>query len=69
MRDGKQYIGMPRYPSDQQQYDYRCEDCGTVVPSFQGLYWFSERQEKNGSEVDIPYCPKCHSTNLNVNRS
>lgn len=50
---------MPRYPDDEPEYTFRCENCEAVIPSFQGLYWISDRRERNGNVVDLPRCPEC----------
>jgi uncharacterized C2H2 Zn-finger protein len=50
---------MPRYPEDEIGYTFRCDNCDTVIPPFQGLYWISDRRERDGEVIDLPRCPEC----------
>lgn len=59
---------MPRYPEREERYDYRCEECGEELPPFQGLYWFTRKQDRDGETTEIPYCPECGSEAIRAHR-
>lgn len=59
---------MPRYPDDEPEYTFRCDNCGAVIPAFQGLYWISDRGKRNGNVVDLPRCPECDSHEIRAVR-
>lgn len=60
---------MTLYPDGPKRYHYVCQDCGTEIPTYQGLFWFSDERESEDGVVDVPYCPECHSTEIERERS
>lgn len=59
---------MPRYPEDERQYTYQCDNCGTVIPPFHGLYWISDRTQRGRETIDLPHCPACGSHEIRAIR-
>jgi predicted RNA-binding Zn-ribbon protein involved in translation (DUF1610 family) len=59
---------MTRYPDRERRYIYSCESCGTEIPAFQGVFWFTRERERGDGTVDVPYCPDCGAEAIQVDR-
>lgn len=60
---------MTRYPDQEEGYSYQCEACGTAIPAFQGVYWFTRERQQGTHTIEVPYCPECGSESIRSARN